>query len=410
LIKQFDFEERHRALITLGVDVRLHPQLERLQLKENALGRYSTAADLYAKTWVANPNSVKQWLGFEAVVQHAYDDLGVPVTELNYRLGDGTDEYYWNGSTWEVNTVDWNTEAEVADNINSFPITEKKIQVIINLVTTDETVTPLLTVVKVLYASDVEFQEDLIYKSLLPLLKSEIRPIALHPVKMPATSDTIDLNDFPLETPYNLDSIDSVYNHNDDPDHHNDLFQSYDPGTQVITLSVPIDVDKIAWIQFVYEPEVAVTTDQEYNELDKVPAVTLESIRKVKGTQFPWPADTVANKAAGTAVRIPSPIASDVEIVMRLTTDKARDQVRLADEADEFFANNKSMISHAMDEKYDICVTSDYDSTTVPGQKGLHSGIILFRIKKALYFQEHEKDTSIVQRFNLVGDLDVTID
>jgi hypothetical protein len=409
IIKQFDMEEYNRRKITLGTDVRLNPQTDRVQLKA-AGGSYPTADDLYVKTWVANPNSVKGWVGFEAEAIYQYDDLGDPVTFLNFRLGDGTDEYYHDGANWVVSTANWNTEDEVAVNIGTFPYTSKKIQVITNLKTINAAETPELICLKVLYESNVEFTEDLIYRSLIPMLKAGVRPIANYPIKMVAAGTTIDLNDFPLETPYNLVEIDSVFNHTSDPDHFNDLFQSYDDNTKIITLSASIPQDEIAWIQFLYEPLVAVLTDQEYQEFDKIPAVILSDISVVNSFQIPMPADSVSNKVAGFTVVVPGPRQKDVEIVAQIITDKGSDQARLADEFQAFFANNREVVSHAIDEPYDILVTTDYDSRSAPSQKGLHAGIFSFKIKKALYFQEQETDVPIVKRFIITGDIGVTIE
>jgi len=410
LIKQFDFEERNRGDITLGPGVRLHPTGNYLELEADDSGVYPTDADLYARTWVANPNSVKQWLGFEIEDVHYMDFLGDPLTALNYRLGDGVDEYYWDGNDWIISLALWNTEDEISANITTFPITDRKIQVIINLSTTDETVSPRVTVAKILYASDVEYQEDLIFRSLIPMLKDEIRPIADYPVVKQATSDTVDMNDYPLDTPYELMDIDSVFDHTNDPNHLSDLLQSYDSGTGVITLSASIAADDVAWIKFTYRPVVAATTSQEWYELDRVPAIVLADINLVERSEFPWAADTVANKGTGEAVLVPGPTQTDVDITMRILTDKSTDQIRLVDEVRSFFSNNRHITSYAMDEKYDLCVTTDYDSRTLPGQSGLHVGIIMFRIKRALFFQEQAINTYIAQRLVIGGDMDVTID
>jgi hypothetical protein len=410
LIKQFDFWEIYRDDITIGDDVRLNPETNYLQLKEQDDGTYSTDADLYAKTWVANPNSVKQWLGFEAEVVHSTDYLGDPVTSLNYRLGDGTDEYYWDGGAWIINTSNWNTEAEIANNISTFPIVERKIQVIINLVTADSSRTPLLRTIKILYSSDIEFTEDLVYRSLIPAFKSEIRPITDYPIRKAVTSVTIDLNDYPLDTPYDIIDIDSVFDDTNDDAHQTDLFQSYDSGTKIITLSAPIAANDVAWVRFIYQPVIAVTTSQEWDELEKIPAVVLSDINWIEFSKQAWPADSVANKSTGEAVLVPGPTQADIEFTARMITDKAIDHTRLVDEVRRFFANNRQITSDAMDEKYDICITVDHDSRTVPGQEGLHTGIIMFKIKKALFFQEREEATTVVQRLIVSGDLDVTLD
>jgi hypothetical protein len=73
LIKTFSLEEKNRSRIELGAGVRLNPATHKVQLAEDDSDEYPTDPDLYVKTWVTHPTTVKQWLSFEAVIQHGYD-------------------------------------------------------------------------------------------------------------------------------------------------------------------------------------------------------------------------------------------------------------------------------------------------------------------------------------------------
>ena len=121
LVKEFEFLEENRKKIVLGANTRLGLTEPCLHLLEDDDGYYPTTTDITAKTWVTNPQTVKQWLGFEAVVYHEKDYDGTELTSVNFRLGDGTNEYYWDGAAWSVSTTSWNTEAEIANNISTFP-------------------------------------------------------------------------------------------------------------------------------------------------------------------------------------------------------------------------------------------------------------------------------------------------
>jgi len=410
LIKTFQFDRSNYSRVTLGPDVRLNINENRLQLKETVYGitEYKTDDDLYAKTWVTNPNTVKQWLGFEAYVTHSYDDLGDPVTSVGFRLGDGSDEYWWDGGAWVINTTDWNTEVEVAANISTFPVASEQLQVIINLKTTDQTVTPYVTAIKVLYSSDVEHEEDYIWRSLLHELRDQVRPIADYAISLASTTDTIDFDDYPLETPYNVVGIDAVFNHTDDPEHQTDLFSSYDSGTKVITLSSAQAVGKIIWIRLFYEPEVAVTTGQEYVEVAKVPALALTEISHINSAETGQD-DWVVNKSDGTAVKVPAPRQCDIDIRMQLLTDKAKDQTRLADEMKRFFGSNPKLTSKGMDEEFRLWLLDEYEHTTEPSQSEIHAGQLRFRIVKALFFERPAQDVYAVERFNLTGHMNVVV-
>jgi len=396
LIKSFEFSEAVRSKITLGSKVRLNPSTHRIQLEEKSDNTYPTDNNLYVKTWITNPLSVKQWLGFHVVDVHYQDYSGTVLTSLGFRLSDGINQYAWIGSAWVVSASVWNTEQEVADHISTFPTTSKKLQVVINLKTTDENVTPEVKEIKILWSSDIEFQEDLIYRSLIPFLKEKIRPIADHVVKLSANSTTIDLDNFPLETPYNIIGIDSVYNHTTDSEHSNDLFQSYNSGTKVITLKSSISADNLAWIRFTWEPEIAVTTSQEFYEIDKVPAIHITGISLTDKIQF-GSGDYVANKGSGSAVKVNAPLQADIDIVLLGLTSSAKDQMRLSDEIKKFFSNNVFLKSKNLDENYDLWQTSEYELTTVVNQNELHSGTVGFKIKNAKFFTKDSENVKIVK-------------
>ena len=408
LIKTFPFEEVNRARITLGSEVRLHPSLHRVMLAEQADGTYSTDADLYVKTWVTNPASARQWLGFETEIVHkSVDD--VVVTSDKYRLGDGTDERYWTGSAWAVaGASDWNTEAEIAANIDTFPVTAQKIQVIANLRTTNKTVTPELVKVKVLYDSDIEFQEDLIYRTLVRQLRENLRPIASFPIKKITTGSIIDLNNYPLDTPYNITRIDSVFNHTDDSGHWIDIFSSYDAGTKKITLTGSVASSKTVWIRFLYEPEISVSTSRDFYEVGKIPAVILEDVVLERASELGQD-DWVLDKAGGTGTKVPAPLRGDLSVTINLTADKGVDLERLADEMKRFFGNNPTITSLGLDEEYRLWLRDEFDLGTTANLGDIHSARLRCTIVDALFWEKDSEDAYPVQRLNLTGDLDVVI-
>ncbi len=410
LIKRFDFTNDIRNKIILGTNVRLDAVNHYFRLVDTN-GVYPTDDDLYVKTWATNPNNVKQWLGFECVVENSRDDDDYTqiVTGVNFRLHNGTNEYWYNGVSWEINVVDWNTEEEIANNIDTFPVLSKKIGIVINLYTIDETKTPIVKAVKILYSSDIEFQDDYLYRTIVRQLKQQVRPITDYPVKLSSTTSTIDLkNDYIVETPYNIIDIDSVYNDTDDSDHFVDLLQSYDVVNKIITLSSTIDSGKIIWIRFIYEPKVAVTTGVEFYELDKVPSLVLTNINLINTTEL-TACDYVINKSNFNAVKIHPPKRSDMEITINVITDNARDQYRLADELKRFFANNVVLTSWGMDEDFRLQLLEEYDGRIGIDQSGIQSGKLRFLLLGTLYYELDAADIYSVGEFNITGDVKVTV-
>lgn len=402
LIKCFDFPEDNRKRIILGPDVRLNPDTHMVQLQEDSDGKYPTSTDLYVKTWVSSPQNVKQWLLFEVAIINWYDEDGDPITSDGYRLGDGTNEYWWNGGSWVIDTVNWNTEAEVAENIPTFPVTEKSIQVIVNLETSDKNYTPHLYSIRVLYASNIEFQEDIV-RSLVSSLKDNIRPITDYPVKLAADTDTIDLiNEFPLKTPYNIVDADSAFDHDSDPDHLVDLLGSFNPTTQVVTLNTILTAGTTVWLQLVYRPEVAVTTKRTYIEIGKVPALVVSDMFTV-GKRQGQGDEAVVNKNTGSGTKVLAPLMLDIEFVLRCLTDTARDQHRLTDEVKRYFRQNPLLTSRGLDETYRLWLVSEFDQQDPFGSAEVQSASLRFRLANALFYNRGDETVHAVKRFVISG-------
>lgn len=401
LIKVFEFLESERSEITLGPKTRLPPANDWIQLEATS-GLYPLDFDLYVKTKSTNPQSLKRWTGFMAIVVHKKIS-GSYVTDVKYRLSDGTQELYYNtgaGAWVAASSNNWNTEEEIHNNINTFPVSNQTLQVIINLRTTNAEYTPVVKEVRVSYESDIEELEDYVWRSLLSDMEEKIRPIGEHAIQLNSDSSTIDLiNDFPIETPYNISGIDSVYNLSSDQNKLNDLYQSYDSGTKVITLSSTQSSGSVLLIRFVYYPEMAVTTGQDYNETEKIPEIVLEDIKEVDGKDA-LRDEFVISKVTGAGKKV-SITQSDVEISGRFVTNKAKDHVRLKEAIQQYFGNNAFITSKGLDENFRLWLLDDYDQQTNANQKDLHVGKFRFRIVQALFYHKDAEDIS--------GVLDVTL-
>ena len=405
LVKHFHFEEDDRGDITLGAGIRLDGRISRLRL----IGPPFPASGV-ATTRVTNPTTVKQWIGFQAVIQHRFIGgaaagggvANVQITDAGYRLTDGTDEFFFNGSTWEVNVVDFNTEEEVATNITTFPITSQKLGVVVQLTTTDPDVTPELEEIRVLWASDVEQFEDIILRSMVRELRESLRPIAELIVGATGSGGPvteIDISGNAVETPYNIVDVDSVYDETADPDHLVDLFVSFVPSTGIITISPGVPDSNDIRVRFIYEPPVVVTTSQDFTEISKVPVVVLDEIGWADARRMAIP-DKVVDKSAGTGVKVQAPIQGDLEITLQGITDKLVDQHRLSDEIKRFFLNHPSIRSRGLDEVFSLLIVEKYDSRTPSSSADLHTGRALFRIRDVVFHGKDAVDIPVVTKFS----------
>lgn len=405
LIFSFNFGRDDRPDLDLSGGLRLNPTVTRrdaqleLPRRTDDTSLYDTTQTLTAKHRLFNPLNVKQWAGFEVVIKNKIDPdgTGAVVTSAFYRLGDGVSEYWWDGGAWVVNNTDWNTEAEIANNIATFPVDERALQVTINLRTADTRVTPELYQIKVLYKSDIDHHEDYVLRSFIPELKENVRPIARALAEMADTGTELCFSASDLEAPYEIVDVDAVFNLDDDPNLLTDLASSYDADTGIITLNSSVDVGTAMLVRFTYKPLVALTTSRDYIEVAKVPAIHILNVRFIE-MSINAQDDTVLNKDSNQGTRVFAPRQGHIEMELLVQTDKQYDQMRLAEELRRYFAKNPLMRSRGMDVKFRLWLVDEYRTEGVPNSADLQSGRLLCRIVNALFF---ERDSETV--FGVAG-------
>jgi hypothetical protein len=398
LIKRFEFNEETRQHLAIDSDARLNSEnasRPRLQLKADSLGRFPTTANIKVATWIARPEAVKAWAGFEVVDVQTEDEDGTALTSCGYRLSDGTSNYWWNGAAWVVNAINWNTEAEVATNIGDFPATARALGIVINLVTTDNRYTPEVREIKVLYEAQIDFKGDLLMRTLARALREGVRPIS-ETIQRPGAVASFTLSVAGLGAPYDVVDVDAVYNHTADPDHMEDILGSYNAGTKVVTLiDTPAGSDDL-WIRFIYRPSIDRATSGMYTELMKIPAIVIEGIGLINSAETAQE-DSVVNRSLGRGWKVPAPLMADIEFTLRCLTDKAQDQDRMVDEVKRWFANNQVITSRGLDEGYRLWLIgegADQERT----QEAVHAGLLRARLVRALFFLKPAVEVFTVQR------------
>lgn len=376
ILAAIDFPEHERPNVVLSDDtkVRLNPASQALMLKADADGAYPTDNDLWARSPLFYPTKGREWRGFYV---QAVEPTG---TSLGFKLYNGTDDYYWDGGAWVVaGASDWSTEAEIASNIATYP--HRKLAVVANLKTTDPTVTPVVAGYLVGYGARIVFLEQWIYRTLVPLLRNNVRPDAAWPIPIGTATTTIDLNNYELDTPFNIIDMVEVFNHTDDPDHETDLLSSYDPGTKIITLTTTIDAGKVAWIVFEYGPEVAALTSVDYTELQKLPALTIENLRVGKSIRHGHD-NPLLNKGDHAQARKYEPpwqcaLLGDIKV----HAPRSVDELALVEEVIAYISENQSVKIPATDEYVDWIVTDYYTRDTLASEADLRTSSIAFEMR-----------------------------
>ena len=246
---------------------------------------YTLDSDVYVRTKTFAPTHMITWDFVELYGTAPRDENRNQVTTMNLRIHDGTDSRYWNGGTWAVaGAGDWNTLSDVNANLSAY--TGSSIAIEVELKTTDWVLTPTLRAVKLKWTGQLfSFFEEWIYRTVVAGMKSALRPPSDYTIKAPGGT-SIDLDNFPLDSGWELADVIAVYDYTNDPTRRTNLLSSYDSGTKVITLTGAIAADDTAWVVFRYQPDIAVTTSQDFTDEAQVPAIWITGVRDVtRGTK-----------------------------------------------------------------------------------------------------------------------------
>lgn len=425
LIKNFTFNAAIRSSLVFSDTNKIRLNTEggdnasKVQLKLQSNGRYPLATGLFVETALLRPNALQQWQGFEAIVAVDPATLLLPAAfSIGFKLKTTAGNYWWTGSAWTIaGAGDWSTEQEINDNIATFPIStigNKGIGVVINLVTTDDNLTPELLEIKLLGEFDIEFFEDLVYDTIIRKLNTEFRSSAT--IVFPSTGgSSVNLNVLLENKGYNVTGIKKVIDLTNDPLRLANLFQSYTPGAArqdgftndpgVVVFSQVIVNGNLTQITFEYVPEIMVNTGVDYFEVPKFPSLVFENIEeidirgfKIKDTNS-RERDFIRDKIALTAVLEISPEQRDYRFNYAVFTGSQEDQMRLPEDLKRFLAQNKVVKSWGLDQDYDVNITAEF--TTKGNQKSnnvtdqnVASGS--FDILGVLFFQRPSEDVPLI--------------
>jgi hypothetical protein len=402
LVKLFKFEERERPGLTFSdaTKIRMDPKTNRIQLRQQDIafttGRptYSTDDNLYVKTRLTEPEALVQWLGFYADPNYLQQPTG---TSVGYKLNDGTNDRYWDGGQWAIAAAgNWCTEAEVAANIDTFPVT-RKLQVIVNLKTTDQYATPTITFLGLLMETDFDGIGSVILDSLAPSLEESMEtriPIAL---TVDAGGSAISLRD--LETDYTIVSIGEVYNDTTDPEHLTDLYDSWDATGMVIgTAGTPFVAGESAYVIMTVRPVVEINfTSQDYYEIENVPSVQIERVR-VRGHQI-YGMAAVKDIANSTAVIKRRPYRLRLEVDIRLVAESTRTLFSMIEGSLKHGNDNALLRWRAVDELLPLMLTSEAEFSPRPSLREGHSSTYSLQIDNVHLWLGAEENAKLVDNF-----------
>jgi len=403
LTKCFIFDSQIRPSLTFSdpAKIRLDSKKGQIELSQQGyeratgLPKYSTDADLYVQIAATNPQALRQWLGFQATPHPSKQPEG---TSVGFKLNDGSDTYYWAGAAWAIAGVsDWNSEEEIAANIETFPATTKTLSILINLATTDELATPFISALDVLMLCDLSYIRSIVSESLIPNLREQIRPLVDFGLRAEG-GDKVSLRD--VETFFNILEVVEVHDHAGDPNHTTNLFSSYDVQGRVITLSSAVPQGTKLFIRFIAEPEVYLNwASQDYVEVEKIPAIVLDSFG-ISGNEV-FGRQSVINRSNNTSVVRRSPLRLHLEFNVLLLAESNRVLMEMQDEALKYIANNPLLTWRALDEKLTTKMIEEPSLNPRPNLSDKHQAGYTLRIEDIFLWLKPEEALPLIQQFVL---------
>jgi len=397
-IKILSWPETMREQIVFNDDtkIRLDPQDGAIKLKADHLGLFPVATNIWAKVPMTNPKAHKQWLAIQPLSD---EPTG---TYIYYKLYDGVQEYFHNGTQWVVaGANDWNTVFEINDHIDTFKSAvgaEHALGFIINLRTNDTQITPSISGIKILLYMYLDTQESWLIKTLMPALQSITAP-ADFIMETAAITTTIDLNNYDMAK-LNITDVRGVFNVSDDPEEFTDILSSYNPGTKVITLATSVPAGKQLKVIVEYNPIGAIATQQDYTELASLPAVTLEDILVVERSQS-FEGDTFVAPGASSGYKMSGPDNLTFRANIVVLTNLLVDQQRLAN---AIYAGVKAIPQLRWldtDEMLDLVIVSPYVAGYRPNLDDIYSGSFEIEIRNVPYYLAPPTEHKIVKDFVL---------
>lgn len=325
-------------------------------------------------------------------------------------------EWKWDGSNWvNASSTDWNTQFEINNNIESFPIATrgKGFGFYVNLKTTNQLHTPFLKEIKMLGVFDIVFQEDMIFDSVIRTIEDNIEAITEIGLYLDTSTSVID-----LATTYKLEGdgynfIDGlvVYNLDTDPEKTINLFDNYvlgaprkgggnDPGQINLISSQPADAE--LEIQMKYFPEIAVNTSPDFYEVEKLPSIVFESIM-IQNSQVAEDSegakDVVRDLIKLTGVEIKPPAQNDLIFEYAVFTGGQTDQHRLGEALRSLFNSIDHVISWGLDEPYTITVKDVFRATNQPNASNVNTHVGSFILKNMISSIGQPTNVNLVGNF-----------
>lgn len=299
--------------------------------------RYATDSEAGDDRTVRTPRlvaaGVREWKAIEPLVREpeAPADVVGAGAACTFRLWDGTDELYHDGTEWRVaDAGEWNTRAELVARFPELPGNVRELALVARLGTTDGRLAPAFYGARVVYrCRQVDALDDALIRTVLASLRDELQVPGVAVWNTTAITSSVNLADeVSGEFAYDVQAVLAAFNLTDDPDELAELPGTFAAG--VWTPTTPIASGKQVRLEFSYLPHLVASLHYEAAQLETLPAVYLAATGEARvvqpGGDFEV-RDTTAAVPTSERLRLPASVIQPVEV--RLVAGLASDVRRL---------------------------------------------------------------------------------
>lgn len=404
IVKTFEFIEEFRSSLTFSDSTKifLDSKNNRIALRRLSFDRskskpvYSIDLNLSVTIAQVNPLAIKAWAGIGTTPRPTLQPTGATI---GYKLNDGTVDKFWNGSAWVTATLtDWMTEVVMSANIATYPVTTKKLSIVINLVTTDANVTPTVESIDLQGDYDVSYLRSIVADSFIPELRENTRSQVDYLIRHEG-GDKVFIKNFEV-TPYNIVSVTEVFNDTTDLDRVTNLFDTFDSTDQVINLTASVDSGDSLFIRFTAECEVALNwSNQDYTETAHLPAIVLDTF-SADGNVI-WGEQVVKNIGTFQASVRREPTRLNITFAVQLIAESNRTLLEMMDKILDFASNTPVLTWRDLDIGITLTMMEEGILNSRPNLRDRHQASYLVKLHEVNLWFKPETTKALVKKVNL---------
>lgn len=356
----------------------------------------STENSFVIKTRLYQLNACKKILMLQSIFSslmteklYLYDNF----IKVSIRIYTDSNEYYYNGSSWQVSNTLWCTEKQACENLQSFILpANKKIGFIIKVEKDVNYIAGTkieLEEIKILCQCNINYTEDYLYKTFCDKVEKECKGQSRLIIK-DFLGSKFNLKNLIEESKrlYKNVEVIEVYNITNDQNEINNLFLSYDINTGNCQLNTSISITCELLVYFKYSPSVQVAKSVDYFELSSLPSITVfdfqEMIVNYGSHKY---GITIFNNDTGEGYRSYFPKTCDYEFQVFIDAKSNYDYLYLKEAFQKWIRENIMLKTWGMDEEYDMIQIIGFDDGTVPSISDIRHGIIRIQIKNVILYE-----------------------